>query len=517
MKYYQILAAFILFPLTLNANCIKGNCVNGTGVKVSSHGDRWEGHFVNARLTGTGYWKSPDGSIYKGDFKNGHLHGKGRLQLPDGGVYIGQFVDGKFDGTGRFKYSNGDMYFGQWKKGHMHGDGAYTFSGGKVIKGQFADGAPVSTHVDKKDRVQPQRQSAASTSTNTSSSTASLSSVTRDCTSDYCDGVLGIFKYADGSRYIGEFKNGQANGVGRCEYINGDVYEGGWDRHSPHGKGVMHFASGQKYAARWEYGSPKEQLLADLDYITSTKKTTNRFNERVDIYALVVGVASYQHMQSLKYTDDDAYQVYAFLKSPEGGAVPDDKIKVLIDDDATKSNILMAMDQLFSKADANDMVFLYLSGHGLEGSFIPSDFNGYSNNIPYRDITKIIDRSEAKSKICIADACHSGSLVTSKTPYQARLDDYHTMLNESRGGTALLMSSAAEEKSLEYSGLRQGVFSHFLLSGMRGEADADQNKIISITELFRFISTGVSRYTASEQTPMLTGRYDPDMPIAMIR
>jgi len=85
------------------------------------------------------------------------------------------------------------------------------------------------------------------------------------------------------------------------------------------------------------------------------------------------------------------------------------------------------------------------------------------------------------------------------------------------GGTALLMSSAAEEKSLEYSGLRQGVFSHFLLDGMRGAADSDHNKIVSITELFSHISAGVAKYTAHEQTPMLTGSYDPAMPVAMIR
>jgi len=482
MNIYRIVILVIfLSPFTASANCIKGNCINGEGIKLSSNGDRWEGSFVNARLTGTGYWRSPDGSTYKGDFKNGHLDGKGRLQLPDGGVYIGEFTGGKFNGTGRFKYSNGDMYFGQWYNGQMHGNGTYTFANGRVIVGQFDNGAPLQTMAKHEQPTSTAPPTDVSHSEAVIEGSATSTTVVKDCTTDYCDGIKGIYRYADGSQYVGDFTDGQPSGRGRCEYINGDVYEGGWDRHSPHGNGVMHFASGQKYAARWEYGSPKEQLLDDLDYISAPKQSKTVYNEQVDIYALVVGVASYQHMQSLKYTDDDAYQMYAFLKSPEGGAVPDDKIKVLIDDDATKSNILMAMDQLFSKADANDMVFLYLSGHGLDGSFIPSDFNGYSNNIPYSDITKIIDESEAKSKICIADACHSGSLVSSRTPYQARLDDYHSMLSESVGGTALLMSSAAEEKSLEYSGLRQGV------------------------------------YTAHEQTPMLTGSYDPAMPVAMIR
>ena len=47
-------------------------------------------------------------------------------------------------------------------------------------------------------------------------------------------------------------------------------------------------------------------------------------------------MASYKHMPALQYTDDDAYRMYAFLKSPEGGALKDEQIKILVDDAATK-------------------------------------------------------------------------------------------------------------------------------------------------------------------------------------
>ncbi len=516
MKIYQFITILMLtLPMVANANCIEGNCVNGEGVRITRTGDRWEGRFVNSELSGKGVWKSKQGDYYHGEFLNGKMNGKGKLKLTSGDVYIGEFSKGLFHGTGRYKYINGDEYFGGWIRGTMNGTGTYRFSSGKMIKGQFENGAPITSNV-----VQTARSETPSSQPVANESTLSPDTDTdnyRDCTTKYCDQEKGILKYRDGSKYIGEFKKGSPHGMGRCEYINGDIYEGEWKYNSPHGKGIMHFASGKKYAAMWSHGKPSEQLLDDLDFVTAPKKKNNVLDERVDIYALVVGVATYEHMPSLKYTDDDAYQVFAFLKSPEGGAIPEDKIKVLIDAAATKNNILIAMEQLFSRADANDMVLLYISGHGLDGSFIPSDFDGYSNNIPYKEITKIIDRSEAKSKICIADACHSGSLVSSKSAYQASLDDYYTVLKESRGGTALMMSSAAEEVSLEYSGLRQGIFSHFLLRGMKGEADADNNKIVSIAELFRFISAGVGTYTASMQTPILTGMYDPSMPVAMIR
>src|SRR5690606_22346811 len=44
----------------------------------------------------------------------------------------------------------------------------------------------------------------------------------------------------------------------------------------------------------------------------------------VNIYAVIVGVSRYENFETLKYSDDDAYRIYAFLKSPEGGAVPDE-------------------------------------------------------------------------------------------------------------------------------------------------------------------------------------------------
>lgn len=514
MTYYQLfIGLFLLAATNMQANCVQGNCINGKGVRISEKGDKWEGKFVNAKLNGPGIWRSQSGDLYEGQFVDGKMQGKGRLKFQTGDVYIGEFHKGMFEGTGRYKYANGDSYFGGWSKGVMNGRGTYTFRSGKVLDGEFVDGEPKQTHVKKDEQSSVVTEGA----TVHESTVDDLSLVTKDCTFGFCNDELGVYNYSDGSKFVGEFNNGVPDGIGRCEYINGDLYEGGFKNHSPHGKGIMHFASGQKYAAIWDYGKPQEQLFEELDFISPEKKNKNQFNEQVDIYALVVGVANYPHMPSLKYTDDDAYQMYAFLKSPEGGAIPDDKIKVLIDDNASRNNILIAMEQLFSKADANDVVFLYMSGHGLDGSFIPADFDGFGNNIPYKEITKIIDASEAKSKICIADACHSGSLVSAKTPYQASLDNYMQSLEQTAGGTALMMSSAAEEVSLEYSGLRQGVFSHFLLKGMKGEADTDRNKIVTITELYRFISSGVDTYTANKQTPVLTGTYDPTMPVAMVR
>ena len=40
--------------------------------------------------------------------------------------------------------------------------------------------------------------------------------------------MKGIFTKKDGSKYVGEFKDGQKDGFGSMKYSNGDAYEGNW-------------------------------------------------------------------------------------------------------------------------------------------------------------------------------------------------------------------------------------------------------------------------------------------------
>lgn len=80
-----------------------------------------------------------------------------------------------------------------------------------------------------------------------------------------------------------------------------------------------------------------------------------------------------------------------------------------------------------------------------------------------------------------------------------------------------MMSSKGEEYSLEDGGLRSGIFSHFLVRGLKGEADRDKDRIITVNELFNFVYQNVRSYTGNVQTPTLTGRFDQLMPVAVIR
>jgi hypothetical protein len=556
MKRWVSVLGVVVMAVQLHAQCLTGDCKYGYGKKKYKSGAVYSGQFLDGQIQGDGKIQYSDGSIYVGQWEKNARDGKGKMTFKNGDLYKGQFKKNTLQGTGLMEYSNGDRYDGAFKGGKKDGSGTYAYHNGDYFKGYFREDLRhgqgtmtykggsnyvgnwkndnkngVGTYTDENgfvyegnwidgefDDPNASEEEVASNTASTSTTDSGFESKNLpDCNTGYCDDTEGIYIYADGSRYIGTHKKGKPEGQGTIYYINGDKYTGGWEKHAPHGKGFMTYHDGRTIAAEWSYGSPTRVLDSDEGIVDEHIEVDK--SSEVKVWAVIIGVGRYQHMQTLKYTDDDAYRMYAFLKSPEGGAIPDQQIAVLIDEDATRSKMLRTMKQIFLKADDNDVVMLYFSGHGLEGSFVPSDFNGFNNLVKHTEITEIFKQSKAKHRIVFADACHSGSMLAmrSTSKVQDTVDKYYGAFNNIKGGTALLLSSKSEETSLEDSGLRQGVFSHFLMKGLKGKADTNNNKIVTIKELYNFVHKEVTDYTMNAQTPNLSGNYDKNMPVAIIR
>lgn len=554
----------------ISAQCLSGNCYNGSGTYRFDNGTKYSGQFVNGKPQGqgimdypsgnryTGEWRGgmregrgkmvfkKEGRVYEGQFRANHMAGEGTMQYPNGdrytgawsndspngdGVYTwktgeryeGNFYNGTFNGKGTMYYPDGSYWAGTWKNNLREGQGKLVEADGKTTVGTWAAGKPVSTRPAGTTTTPPASNNKP-TNTGTAATPAAQPSDRnnvagmRNCGSVYCNYGKGYYDYPDGSRWIGEFKNGVPYGEGVCFYANGDRYEGAWANNAPYGEGVMHYANGRVYGAVWMNGSPVKELDAPEKMPTTPVQVQNSKN--VKIWAVVVGVGRYTTMPALRFTDDDANLMYSFLKSPEGGALPDEQVALLLDEDATRENILRTMRQLFLKADANDVVIFYFSGHGLEGCFLPVDFDGYNNKLRHEEVKQIFLQSKAKHKLCIADACHSGTLnygLAAKGPVTVTLDRYYQAFEDSNGGIALLMSSKAEELSLEDHGLRQGVFTYYLLRGLKGQADTNGDYLVTIRELYIYVYTKVRDYTSGVQTPVLTGVYDNNMPVAVRR
>jgi hypothetical protein len=552
MKYLLILIAAFWTSNDLSAQCLSGDCVNGRGTFKYPSGAVYQGEFVDGEIHGIGKltysdkreyigeWINryqegrgkmtmTDGRVFKGYWKRGEFYGddpqgepiaynekieeeepevqtgcifgdcdngNGTMLFVDGSKYEGTFLDSKINGFGTYYYANNSKYTGEWKDGYYHGEGI-KYNGPKDVRiGLWQSGEYLGTKEDASKK---------------------------GCILGDCEQGEGTYVYADGSKYIGEFKEGAADGQGICYYSNGNKYTGFWKANYFNGEGTMYFENGEVTLGLWDNGNylgaapPTEAELEEL-----VSKNQVEFDPTMKVYAVIVGVAKYNHMPVLNYTDDDAYKMFAHLLSPQGGALGKDEITILIDEDATKKKILQNMKETFEKADSNDMVMLYFSGHGLKGAFLPFDFDGFNNKLFHQEIKTVFNSSNAKFKLCIADACHSGSLNGlaargGTVNASSVIANYYKAFDNVQSGTALLLSSKAEETSLESSGLRQGIFSHFLMRGLEGEADTDKNAIVTIQELHNYIHTNVRAYTGNWQTPILEGNYDSRMPVGIVR
>jgi TPR repeat protein len=111
MKILALLLTLTAYP-TAWAECISGDCENGTGT-----------------------FTYPDGETYVGEFVDGKQHGKGTLTWPSGNKYVGEFLDGNIQGKGTLTWPNGDKYFGEFRDGFFYGEGTKTLADGTVKTG----------------------------------------------------------------------------------------------------------------------------------------------------------------------------------------------------------------------------------------------------------------------------------------------------------------------------------------------------------------------------------------------
>jgi uncharacterized caspase-like protein len=229
-----------------------------------------------------------------------------------------------------------------------------------------------------------------------------------------------------------------------------------------------------------------------------------------NIYAVVVGVASYENPKigKLHFSDDDAKDFYKMLLNL---GVPAAHIVLLTDREAKKAAVLAAMRRMFSKAKEEDMIIFFFSGHGDTGVFMTHDFYNRTSGLLHEEVKEAFKNSKAKTKLCFADACKAGSIKEDKNTQTASANKVFGQ------GIAVMLSSRASQLSQEQPVLQRGVFTFFLIEGMKGKADKDRNRILTISELYYYVREKVSQKTNKTQVPIIFGQFDENMPLIKFR
>ena len=106
------------------------------------------------------------------------------------------------------------------------------------------------------------------------------------------------------------------------------------------------------------------------------------------------------------------------------------------------------------------------------------------------------------------DTCYSGASRTDDMLIAARPVLIRAKEQSIPDGFTLITAATGEQTAKPLQEVEQGLFSYFLMQGMEGEADANNDSKITAGELHRFTQAKVARYSAGSQTPQLQGDAD---------
>ena len=223
-----------------------------------------------------------------------------------------------------------------------------------------------------------------------------------------------------------------------------------------------------------------------------------------EYWAVIVGATSHYAYQNA----EDMYNVLT-RASDNWDA---DHIRFLVNESATKSNIRDAIQWMANKASVGDTCLFYFSGHGNT----PIDYNGdevdgldeslstFDDSIIDDELEEWIDEIKTEKVVAILDACHSGGVLT---PFlhicEAKSDPDGFASDLEKADCMVLAACRMDEEGYGVPELKNSVFTYFIVQGLWGAADYDNNSEISVREVCDYAFPKIVDYSEDTQHPLL--------------
>jgi len=198
--------------------------------------------------------------------------------------------------------------------------------------------------------------------------------------------------------------------------------------------------------------------------------------------------------------------------------------KLLLNKDATRTEILKAIKDLSDNTRNDDYVIFNFAGHGFttaiesqdikaNNSFIcPSDFeSGYEEltSISLEDLKNILNQIKSISKLIIFDSCHSGGALRREfldlNLREIKIDKFLEIIGKIQG-TGIITACDSDESAIEDPKIEHGVFTHNLIMTLE-EVDSEKHHAF-FSEVFTKVSEKVRNATENKQNPQAKGDSD---------
>ncbi|MCC6568582.1 MAG: SUMF1/EgtB/PvdO family nonheme iron enzyme [Anaerolineales bacterium] len=227
-------------------------------------------------------------------------------------------------------------------------------------------------------------------------------------------------------------------------------------------------------------------------------------------FALVIANTEYQDTSFAKLTAPgrDAEEFAQVLRNLASFT----DVQVLLNEGEGKTRRSIA--RFFAERKRDDLLLLYFSGHGvrndvgqlflaandteiniLEASGIPADF-----------VTQSMNNSRSQRQLLILDCCNSGAFAYGSKSASAVGKSMGTASAFEGSGFGRVVLTATDATQYAWEGdkvigdTQKSVFTHFLIEGLKGEADRDGDGRIHVDELYDYAHEQVVSRTP-KQTP----------------
>lgn len=230
------------------------------------------------------------------------------------------------------------------------------------------------------------------------------------------------------------------------------------------------------------------------------------------VVAIVVGLENYQSRpegKTLTRVDFARNDAEAFAEALRT-IYPADRLSLTLlrDSEATCVSLKYDLTMAIKSLAPDDLFIFYYAGHGFHGvggnritAWDSTSFNIEGTTLLLRDVlTDQLAASSCQRALVFVDACASGftafgrDVVTSMNPQE--LKDFLGAATYS----AMFLSCMPGEKSYPATALQHGVWTHFLLKALKGDAEdaLGPERYLTDTALRDYLRSEVSRYVTRD-------------------
>jgi hypothetical protein len=185
----------------------------------------------------------------------------------------------------------------------------------------------------------------------------------------------------------------------------------------------------------------------------------------------------------LRYASEDARKVHGVL-TQLGGVAPGD-VTMLVNQTADDfwrafANAEARIAEARARGERT-LLIVYYSGHAKDGELRLGE-----SRIRLDDLKRRLASGPADIRIGVFDSCRTGSMNRAKGVRWAPAFAIEAAGSDEARGLVMLTSASADEDAQESDEIRGSYFSHYLVSGLRGDADRSKDRRVTLSEAYAY-------------------------------